>query len=74
VNSMRTGRLLILIGLVALSFSCLPASAQEKNEVGLVIGGVVTPSQTLSPGASLIGPTGSVLPTRSIAFDSSLTL
>lgn len=76
MNLMRAGRLLILtlMGLMALSFWCLPSLAQEKNEVGLVIGGVVTPSQTLSPGASIIGPTGSVLPTRSITLDSSLTL
>jgi hypothetical protein len=51
-----------------------PALAQEKNEVGLVIGGIVTPSQTLSPGASLIAPSGTVLPTRDITLDSSLTL
>jgi len=52
----------------------LPALAQDKNEVGLVIGGIVTPSQTLSPGASLIAPGGTVLPTRDITLDSSLTL
>jgi len=52
----------------------LPALAQGKNEVGLVIGGTVTPSQTLSPGASLIGPGGTVLPNRDISLDSSLTL
>jgi hypothetical protein len=52
----------------------LPAVAQDKNEVGLVIGGIVTPSQTLSPGASLIAPSGIVLPTRDITLDSSLTL
>ena len=52
----------------------LPALAQGKNEVGLVIGGIVTPSQTLSPGASLIGPGGTVLPNRDISLDSSLTL
>jgi hypothetical protein len=51
-----------------------PALAQDKNEVGLVIGGIVTPSQTLSPGASLIAPSGTVLPTRDITLDSSLTL
>ena len=52
----------------------LPALAQGKNEVGLVIGGIVTPSQTLSPGASLIGPGGTALPNRDISLDSSLTL
>jgi hypothetical protein len=59
---------------IALAFWSLPALAHEKNEVGLVIGGTVTPSQTLSPGASLIGPGGTVLPNRNITFDSSLAL
>src|SRR5712664_5025751 len=64
-----------LIGLfMAIAFWSVPALAQEKNEVGLVIGGIVTPSQTLSPGASLIGPSGTVLPNRDITFDPSLTL
>src|SRR5260370_2834591 len=64
-----------LIGLfMAIAFWSVPALAQEKNEVGLVIGGIVTPSQTLSPGASLIAPGGTVLPNRDITFDSSLTL
>src|SRR6266849_6948998 len=64
-----------LIGLfMAVVFWSVPALAQEKNEVGLVIGGIVTPSQTLSPGASLIAPGGTVLPNRDITFDSSLTL
>jgi hypothetical protein len=74
---LRTGRLLTLTGLLmAFSFWCLPALAQEKNEneVGLVIGGIITPSPTLSPGASLIGPDGTVLPNRNITIDSSLTL
>jgi hypothetical protein len=48
--------------------------AQEKNEVGLVIGGIVTPSQTLSPEASLVGPGGTVLPNRDLSFNSSLVL
>ena len=52
----------------------LPSVAQEKNEVGLVIGGIVTPSQTLSPDANLIGPGATPLPSRDITFDSSLTL
>ena len=52
----------------------LPALAQGKNEVGLVIGGIVTPSQALSPGANPIGPGGTVLPNRDITLDSSLTL
>src|SRR6266849_10771629 len=64
-----------LIGLfMAIAFWSVPTLAQEKNEVGLVIGGIVTPSQSLSPGASLIGPGGAVLPNRAISFDPSLTL
>src|SRR5260370_3927135 len=64
-----------LIGLImAVAFVSAPALAQEKNEVGLVIGGIVTPSQSLSPGASLIGPAGAVLSNRDISFDPSLTL
>jgi len=64
-----------LIGLfMVVAFWSVPALAHEKNEVGLVIGGIVTPSQTLSPGASLIGPSGTVLPNRDITFDPSLTL
>jgi len=59
---------------MAVAFVSVPAMAQEKNEVGLVIGGIVTPSQSLSPGASLIGPGGAVLPNRDISFDPSLTL
>lgn len=75
MKSIRTGRSLILTGLLlALSSWCLPAFAQEKNEVGLVIGAILTPSQTLSPGASLIGSGGTVLPNRDISFDPSLTL
>lgn len=63
------------IGLfVALVFLSLPALAQEKNEVGLVIGATLTPSQTLAPGASLIGPTGSVLPDGDLNFNASLAL
>ena len=64
-----------LIGLImAVAFVSAPALAQEKNEVGLVIGGIVTPSQSLSPGASLVGPGGAVLSNRDISFDPSLTL
>src|SRR6266481_5788754 len=74
----QKNRIKLLIGLVAaISFWSLPALAQERqerNEVGLVIGGIVTPSQTLSPGASLIGPGGTALPNRDITLDSSLTL
>src|SRR5258708_822981 len=60
--------------IMAVAFVSALALAQEKNEVGLVIGGIVTPSQSLSPGASLIGPGGAVLPNRDISFDPSLTL
>lgn len=74
----QKNRVKLLIGLVAaISFWPLPALAQERqerNEVGLVIGGIVTPSQTLAPGVSLIGPGGTILPNRGITFDSSLTL
>ncbi len=71
----QKNKIKLLVGLAAaISFWSLPTLAQEKNEVGLVIGGIVTPSQTLSPGASLIGPGGAVLPNRDITFDSSLTL
>jgi len=71
----QKNKIKLLVGLAAaISFWSLPTLAQEKNEVGLVIGGIVTPSQTLSPGASLIGPGGAVLPKRDITFDSSLTL
>ena len=74
----QKNRIKLLIGLVAaISFWSLPAlvqERQERNEVGLQIGGIVTPSQTLSRGVSLIGPGGAVLPNRDIAFDSSLTL
>jgi hypothetical protein len=65
----------ILLALVCLlGLGSVPALAQERNEVGLVIGGIVTPSQTLSPGATLIGPGGTALPNRDIAINSSLTL
>jgi hypothetical protein len=42
--------------------------------VGLVIGATVTPSQSLAPGVSLIGPNRNVLPTRDLNFDASLAL
>src|ERR1700747_3569503 len=61
----------LFIALVILS---IPTSAQEKNEVGLNIGATLTPSESLAPGASLIGPSGNVLPNRSLNFDSSLAL
>ena len=67
-----------LIGLfMAVALWSAPASAQERqerNEVGLQIGGIVTPSQGLTQGASLIGPGGTTLPTQDLPFNSSLTL
>jgi hypothetical protein len=71
----RKNTIKVLIGLgFAFAFWSIPALAQEKNEVGLVIGGIVTPAQTLSSGTSLIGSGGAVLPDRDIAFNASLTL
>jgi len=49
-------------------------AAGEKNEVGLVIGGTITPSQTLAPGVTLTGPTGAAPPTRDLKFDAALSL
>ena len=67
-----------LIGLfMAVALWSAPAFAQERqerNEVGLQIGGIVTPSQGLAQGASLIGPGGTTLPTQDLPFNSSLTL
>jgi hypothetical protein len=65
----------LLLGFfIGLAIWSIPASAQEKNEVGLNIGATLTPSESLAPGASLIGPSGNVLPNRSLNFDSSLAL
>ena len=61
----------LLIGLVFLSVS---TSAQDKNEVGFNIGAALTPSQSLAPDVSLVGPGGNVLPNRSLNFDSSFAL
>jgi hypothetical protein len=55
-------------------FFTLSAMAQEKNEAGLQIGGIVTPSQPLSAGQVLISPDGAALPNRNIALNSSLLL
>ena len=67
-----------LIGLfIAVALWSAPALAQERqerNEVGLQIGGIVTPSQGLTQGASLIGPGGTTLPTQDLPLNSSLTL
>jgi hypothetical protein len=70
----NTIKSLTALGLALAFFWCIPVLAQEKNEVGLVIGGIVTPAQTLSSGARLIGPGGTALPDRNIAFNASLTL
>ncbi|HET8923668.1 MAG TPA: hypothetical protein VFN26_11825 [Candidatus Acidoferrum sp.] len=59
---------------LTVGFCSVPTLAQGKNEVGLVIGGIVGPGQTLSPGTSLTGPGGTVLPNRDITFNPSLTL
>jgi hypothetical protein len=65
----------LLVGiLVALVFWSVPSLAQEKNEVGLLIGAIVTPGQALSPAAVPAGPGGTVFPNSDIAFDPSLTL
>lgn len=65
----------LFVGLfIALVILSIPTSAQEKNEVGLNIGATLSPSESLGPGASLIGPSGNVLPNRSLNFDSSLAL
>ena len=61
---------------ITLALWSLPALAQEdhgKNEVGLVIGWTVTPSQTLASGTGLIGPSGTVLSSRNLAFNPSLS-
>jgi len=53
----RENKTKLLVGLLmAVIFWSVPTLAQEKNELGLVIGGIVTPSQTLSPGANLVIP------------------
>ncbi len=70
----RENKARLLVGLLmAVIFWSVPTLAQEKNEVGLVIGGIVTPSQTLSPGANLVVPSGT-LPNLNITFNSALTL
>src|ERR1700688_2985593 len=70
----RENKARLLVGLLmAVIFWSVPTLAQEKNEVGLVIGGIVTPSQTLSPGANLVIPAGT-LPNSNITFNSALTL
>src|SRR5260370_7454657 len=69
-------RTLLTVSAIIFLFSVLLPSAhsQTKNEVGLVIGKTITPSQTLSQNAIFIGPAGNAVLTRSIKFDSSLAL
>jgi hypothetical protein len=70
----RENKTKLLVGLlVAVIFWSAPTFAQERNEVGLVIGGIVSPSQTVSPGANLAVPSGT-LPNLNITFNSALTL
>jgi hypothetical protein len=70
----RENKTKLLVGLlVAVIFWSVPTLAQEKNEVGLVIGGIVTLGQTVSPGANLVVPSGT-LPNLNITFNSALTL
>src|ERR1700719_194859 len=70
----RENKTKLLVGLLmAVIFWSVPTLAQEKNELGLVIGGIVTPSQTLSPGGDLVSPSGT-LPNSNITFNSALTL
>ncbi len=70
----RENKARLLVGLLmAVTFWSVPTLAQEKNEVGLVIGGIVTPSRTLSPGVNLVNPAGT-LPNPNITFNSALTL
>src|SRR5258708_34833899 len=46
-----------LIGLImAVTFVSAPVLAHEQNEIGLVIGGIGTPSPSLVPGAAVHGP------------------
>ena len=68
-------KLFAVSAIVLLLSAVLPAAySQTKNEVGLVIGRTITPSQTLSQNAIFIGPTGNPVLARSIKFDSSLEL
>lgn len=70
----RENKATLIVGLLmAIIVWSVPTFAQERNEVGLVIGGIVTPSQTLSPGANPVVPSGT-LPNLNITFNSALTL
>ena len=71
----RENKARLLVGLLmAVTFWSVPTLAQEKNELGLVIGGIVTPSRTLSPGVNLVSPSGTPLPNSNITFNPALTL
>src|ERR1700752_3197649 len=61
VKIQRLGAGALVGGILLLSASA--ARAQEKNEIGLVIGAAVTPSRNFSSGSS-----------ATVAFDSSLAL
>ena len=64
-----------LIGLfMAVAFWSVPALAQEKNEVGACDWRDCNAKPASVAGASLIGPSGTVLPNRDISVNSSLTL
>jgi hypothetical protein len=64
----------LALTMMAVHPSAMAQDKQDKNEVGLVIGATITPSQTLAPGGSLIGPTGALLPNNQLQFNSSLAL
>ena len=66
-----------LLALLSMALASLPVLAQEnqpKNEAAFSIGATLTTSQGLSRGSILIGPGGTVLPNRSLEFNSSLAL
>jgi hypothetical protein len=74
LHKARENKAMLIVGLLmAIIVWSVPTFAQERNEVGLVIGGIVTPSQTLSPGANPVVPSGT-LPNLNITFNSALTL
>src|SRR5258707_6812075 len=74
----RKKKIKSLIGLfIAVALWSAPAFAQERherNEVGLQIGGIRTPSQGLRQEANLIGPGGTTLPTQHLPFNPRLRL
>jgi hypothetical protein len=71
----RENKTKLLVGLImAVIFWSAPTFAQERNEVGLLIGGIVTPGRTLSPEANLVSLGGTPPPNSNITFNSALTL